>query len=76
MTFGLKLSGDLKVPVYFRMTNGDVNKAIREEIALQGYKLTEQQQNALKTYLKGLENDNLFVDPCDEEMILEFGFEK
>lgn len=71
------------VQVFTAMTNGDMVKAIREEISLNredfiswGTKHHEQVETFLKRLLR--DSDGLFVDPCyDEfnELTLYFGFD-
>jgi len=75
MKFKLRQNGDLKFKVFFPMTNKDMKKAILAEIELQRVQLSPEQQKALKSYLNGLTDDGLFVDPCGE-MELSFGFKK
>ena len=75
MKFTLQQSGVLSFPVFQIMTNKEVKFAIKQEIMLQSVILSHAEQNALKSYLNVLDNDELFVDPCGK-MLLSFGFSK
>ena len=75
MKFGLKLDGEFSFNVIHPTSNRDVFKAITDTISNESIKLSRVRQNALKSYLNTLENDELFVDPCREPMTLSFGFE-
>ena len=75
MKFQLQQSGVLSFPVFQMMTNKEVKFAIEQEIMLQSIILSHAEQNALKSYLNMLDNDELFVDPCGE-IELTFGFSK
>lgn len=68
--FQIVESGGLCVPIFFRMSNKDVKKAIETEAYLQYFDLNKSAQD----YLRTLDNDDLFVDPCDEKMNLYFNY--
>jgi hypothetical protein len=82
--FGLTQEKDksVVVPVYTAMTNGDMAKAIREEIKLNKELFADwntEHKEQVKTFLNTLKISprELFVDPCyDEfcELIFYFGF--
>ena len=61
-TFQFVEHGGLCVKIFHTMTNRDVLKAIRQEAMLTDFYLNKDAEN----YLKTLDNDDLFIDPCGE----------
>ena len=75
MKFNLKQSGVISFKVIHPMTNRDILHAILSEFETKRIKLSSDKRTALKSYVKGLDNDNMFIDPCGEMMELSFGFD-
>lgn len=85
-TFGLIATTPQKnavnVPIFWPMSNGDMAKAIDQEIALNDEtdRWSMKQRFEVETFLNSLVNDSekLFIDPClgecPDAFVCAFGF--